>query len=117
MESPRAGVREVKVLARSSAVAPPQTPGRVKKRELLLLLAAAVAALGDGAHVAETPETPDPKALAYLKAAAHSMLLPRSCAASTLLMVFHGSAWGTCRHLQGAGGACKGSWGGSEIFH
>ena len=49
LESPRAGVREVKVLARSSVVTPPQTPGRVKQRELLLLLAAAVATSSDGA--------------------------------------------------------------------
>ena len=53
LESPHAGVREVKVLARSSVVTPPQTPGRVKQRELLLLLAAAVATSSDGAHVAE----------------------------------------------------------------
>ena len=42
------GVREVKVLARSSVVTPPWTFGRFKQRELLLLLAAAVATLGDG---------------------------------------------------------------------
>ena len=89
LDSPRAGVREVKVLARSSVVTPPQTPGRVKQRELLLLLAAAVATLGDGAHVTETPEKPYPGALTYLKAAAYSVLLPRSYAASTLLMVLH----------------------------
>ena len=52
LESPDAGVREVKVLARSSVVTPPQTPGRVKQRELLLLLAAAVATLGDGTDAA-----------------------------------------------------------------
>ena len=88
LDSPRAGVREVKVLARSSVVTPPQTPGRVKQRELLLLLAAAVATSSDGAHVAETPVTPDPKALAYLKAAACSMLPPRRRVTYALLMVF-----------------------------
>ena len=43
------GVREVKVLARSSVVTPSQTPGRVRRREPLLLLAAAVETSSDGA--------------------------------------------------------------------
>jgi len=49
LESPHAGVREVKVLARSSVVTPSQTPGRVRRRKLQLLLAAAVATSIDGA--------------------------------------------------------------------
>ena len=89
LESPHAGVREVKVLARSSVVTPSHTPGRVRRREPLLLLAEAVATLGDGAHVAETPEKPYPRALTYSKATAYSVLLPRSCASSALLMVFY----------------------------
>ena len=48
-ESLRAGVREVKVLARSSVVTPSKTPGRVRRREPLLLLAAAVETSSDGA--------------------------------------------------------------------
>jgi len=43
-------------------------------------------------HVAETPVIPDPRALDSLTVTAHSMLLPQSRAASTLLMVFIGGA-------------------------
>ena len=46
------GVREFKVRARSGVVTPPKTFGRFKQRELLLLLAAAVATLGDGTDAA-----------------------------------------------------------------
>ena len=42
----------MKVLARSSVVTPPWTFGRFKQPELLLLLAAAVATLGDGTDAA-----------------------------------------------------------------
>ena len=104
-ESLRAGVREVKVLARSSVVTPSQTPGRVRRRKLQLLLAAAVATSSDGAHIAETPVIPDPKALAYLKAASCSMLLPRRRATYTLLMVSHGASGapvGVRRTMRGA---------------
>ena len=43
-------------------------------------------------HVAETPVIPDPRALDSLTVTAHSMLLPQSRAASTLLVVFIGGA-------------------------
>ena len=49
VEESSRGVREVKVLARSSVVTPSQTPGRVRRREPLLLLAAAVETSSDGA--------------------------------------------------------------------
>ena len=109
LDSPRAGVRKVKVLARSSAVTPSQTSGRVRRRELLLLLAEAVATSSDGAHVAETPVIPDPKALAYLKAAACSMLLPRRRATYTLLMVSHGASGEPTGVRRAMRGAFKGS--------
>ena len=51
----------------------------------------------------ETPVKPDPKALACLKAAAYSMLLPRRRATYTLLMVSHGGRLG---HLSAYGGPC-----------
>ena len=53
---------------------------------------------------------PDPRALDSLTVTAHSMLLPQSRAASTLLMVFIGApeapegicrAWGECKGLVG----------------
>ena len=72
------------------SVATPRLLSEFKQRELLLLLAAEVTTSSDGAHVEETPEKPYPRALTYLKATAYSVLLPRSYAASTLLMVFFG---------------------------
>ena len=61
---------------------------------------------------AETRVTPDPKALAYLKALAYSMLLPRRRATYTLLMVPHGASGAPVGVRRAIRGACKGSWGG-----
>lgn len=60
-------------------------------------------------HVAETPVIPDPRALDSLTATACSMLLPRSYAASTLLMVFHGASGEPVGVRRTMRGACKGS--------
>ena len=60
------------------------------------------------------PVFPDPRALDSLTAKACSMLLPRSYAASTLLIVFHGASGEPVGVRRTMRGACKGSKAQSE---
>ena len=88
-----------------------QAPGRVKQRELKLLLAAAAAVAASGAQEAEILETSDPKVLPSLTATAHSMLLSRSCSASTLLGLAHGATGAPVGIFKGhVGGVQRTNW-------